>query len=112
MTFKAHVKDEETLQETMDRIGASVFAEALAPYSQDAFSGANFGSDELEVIPGTDEAAIKAVFLEIPTHAAFVQVGTAYFKEFGKSLIDTLKSELSSSAYTDMMAIIVRKPQK
>lgn len=63
-------------------------------------------------IPGTDEAAIKAVFLEIPTHAAFVQVGTAYFKEFGKSLIDTLKSELSSSAYTDMMAIIVRKPQK
>lgn len=63
-------------------------------------------------IPGTDEAAIKAVFLEIPTHAAFIQTGVAFSKEFGKSVIDELKSELSGSAYTDMMSIIVRKPQK
>lgn len=63
-------------------------------------------------IPGTDEAAIKAVLLEIPTHAAFIQVGTAYYKEFGKNLIDEMKSELSSSDYTDTMRIIVRKPQK
>lgn len=63
-------------------------------------------------IPGTDEAAIKAVFLEIPTHAAFVQVGAAYAREFGKNLIDALKDELSGSDYTEMMTIIVRKPQK
>lgn len=63
-------------------------------------------------VPGTDEAAIKAVFIEIPTHAAFINVGTAYFKEFGKNLIDALKGELSATEYTEIMRLIIRKPQK
>jgi hypothetical protein len=63
-------------------------------------------------IPGTDEAAIKAVFLEIPTHDAFIQTGKAYARDYGKNIIDELKSELSSSDYTELMRIIVRKPQR
>src|SRR6476661_564270 len=43
-------------------------------------------------IPGTDEPAIKAVFSEIPTQNAFINVGKAYFKEYGSNLITDLKS--------------------
>jgi hypothetical protein len=61
-------------------------------------------------IPGTDEEAIKAVFTEIPTQAAFSQVGVAYQSEFGNSLISDLKSELEFWEYQPMMNIIYRKP--
>src|SRR4051812_35533291 len=33
-------------------------------------------------IPGTDEPAIRAVFNEVPTQAAFINVGRAYLKEY------------------------------
>lgn len=62
-------------------------------------------------LPGTDENAIKAVFTEIPTQAAFINVGKAYNKEYGDNLIDALKSELEIWEYSDYMKIIIAKPK-
>jgi hypothetical protein len=62
-------------------------------------------------ISGTDEKAIKAVFSEIPTQSAFIQVGKAYNKEYGENLITALKSELEVWEYGDYMKIITSKPK-
>jgi hypothetical protein len=63
-------------------------------------------------IPGTDEAAIKAVFTEIPTQTAFINVGKAYNKLYSANLITDLKSELEFYEYGDYMKIITAKPKK
>jgi hypothetical protein len=62
-------------------------------------------------LPGTDEAAIKAVFLEIPTQAAFAQVGATYAHTYGRNLTSDLKSELEFWEIEPMMAIINKKPK-
>ena len=62
-------------------------------------------------MPGTDEAAIKAVFTEIPTQTDFAKVVEAYKKEYGNDLINDLKSELEFWEYTPMMDIINKKPK-
>ncbi len=62
--------------------------------------------------PGTDEDAIKAVFLEIPTQAAFAEVGQAYGREYNQDLIKDLKSELEFWEYDPMMKIITAKPKQ
>jgi hypothetical protein len=61
--------------------------------------------------PGTDEPAIKAVFMEIPTRASFQLVARAYKQEFGNDLISDLKSELEFWEYAPMMNIINKKPK-
>jgi len=61
--------------------------------------------------PGTDEQAIKAVFLEIPTQAVFSQVGVVYKSIYGNDLITDLKSELEFWEYDPMMQIINNKPK-
>src|SRR6266498_97581 len=63
-------------------------------------------------IPGTDEDAVKAVFMEIPTQAAFEQVTIAYKKLYGNDLISDLKSELEFWEYGPYMEIINKKPKK
>ncbi len=60
---------------------------------------------------GTDEDAIKAVFLEIPTQAAFEQVAAAYKKEYNDDLMGDIKSELEIYEYASMMSIIMKKPK-
>jgi hypothetical protein len=60
--------------------------------------------------PGTDEDAIKAVFMEIPTKAAFKKVQQAYQQEYAKNLLTDLKSELEFWEYAPMMKIIDAKP--
>ena len=62
-------------------------------------------------IPGTDEQAIKAVFLEIPTQEVFDQVGVVYKSIYGNNLITDLKSELEFWEYDPMMKIISSKPK-
>lgn len=62
-------------------------------------------------VPGTDEEAIKAVFLEIPTQADFEKVAGAYLKEFGNELMADLKSELEFWEIDAMMDIINKKPK-
>lgn len=61
-------------------------------------------------IPGTDEEAIKAVFLEIPTQFAFQQVAAMYRQLYGTDLTSELKSELEFWEYGPMMKIITDKP--
>ncbi len=61
--------------------------------------------------PGTDEDAIKAVFMEIPTQAAFQQVGIAYKNEYGDDMMSDLKGELEFYEYGPMMSIITKKPK-
>lgn len=62
-------------------------------------------------MPGTDEEAIKAVFIEIPTQSAFVQVGTAFQLLYNTNLLTALKSELEFWEYEPMMKIITSKPK-
>ena len=62
-------------------------------------------------IPGTDEPAVKAVFNEVPTQRAFINVGRAYGQLYKVNLIDVLKSELEIWEYDDYMKIILKKPQ-
>src|SRR6185312_7366187 len=62
-------------------------------------------------IPGTDEAAIKAVFIEIPSQEVFRELGIAYQSMYGNSLESELKSELEFWEYEPMMQIIYGKPK-
>jgi len=62
-------------------------------------------------IPGTDEDAIKAVFLEIATQEDFKQTALEYQKLFGNDLISDLKNELEFWEYPSYMAIINNKPK-
>ncbi len=61
--------------------------------------------------PGTDEAAIKAVFLEIPSQTVFSQVAAVYQSLYGNGLIADLKHELEFWEYDPMMQIINSKPK-
>jgi hypothetical protein len=61
-------------------------------------------------LPGTDENAIVAVFTEIPTQAAFVQVTARYNAMYGTNMLDDLKSESEFGQYSDWMKIITSKP--
>jgi len=61
--------------------------------------------------PGTDEDAIKAVFMEIPTQAAFGQVALAYKNEYNDDLMKDLQSELEFYEIVPMMNIIAKKPK-
>lgn len=63
------------------------------------------------IFPGTDEQALKAVLFEIPTQRAFVNVGVAYYKEYGKQLLPDLKDELMSSEYYSFLKELSNKPK-
>jgi hypothetical protein len=63
-------------------------------------------------MPGTDEEAIMAVFTEIPTQAAYVEVGKAYQRLYGSSLTEDLKGELEFWEYDDYMKIITSKKKQ
>jgi hypothetical protein len=62
-------------------------------------------------IPGTDEEAIRAVFVEIPSRKAFAQVAKAYSVLFSKNLMTDLKGELEFWELEPMMQLIANKPQ-
>jgi hypothetical protein len=61
-------------------------------------------------IPATDEDAIRAVFIEIPSKKAFNQTAIAYRTIYSKNLIADLKSELEFWEYEPMMKLINTKP--
>ena len=64
------------------------------------------------IFPGTDEAAIKAVFDEIPTQRDFQIVGIAYNKLYSRNLMDDLKSELEFWEINKYLQIIYSKPKQ
>jgi hypothetical protein len=63
------------------------------------------------IFPGTDEDAIKTVFMEMPTQAAFWETAKAYKAEYGDELVSELQSELEFYEYAPMMEIIMKKPK-
>ena len=60
---------------------------------------------------GTDEDAIKAVFMEMPNQSAFMETAKAYKSEYGDDLISDLQGELEFYEYGAMMDIIMKKPK-
>lgn len=60
--------------------------------------------------PGTDEDAIRAVFLEIPSQGIFSQVSDVYASMYGSSLNDDLGHELEFWEIGPFMDIIKSKP--
>jgi hypothetical protein len=62
-------------------------------------------------VPGTDEKALKTVFMEIPTQKDFVYTGLAYEREYKSNFIKDLKSELEYWEYPTYMTIIAKKPK-
>ena len=64
------------------------------------------------IFPGTDTEAVKAVFTEIPTQAAFSEVVKAYNKEYQPNdLMNDLTHELEFYEYNSIMGIIKNKPK-
>lgn len=73
---------------------------------------AAFNVNTWGIIPyGTDEDAIKAVFMEIPTQAAFWETSKAYQAEYGSDLIADLKGELELWEWSAVMGLIGKKPK-
>jgi len=60
---------------------------------------------------GTDEDAIEAVLIEMPTQAAFMETAKAYKAEYNDDLMSDLKSELEFGEWGDMMSILNNKPK-
>jgi len=98
------IKDSKPLKPGQ-KVSGDVLYQAWAKRLKSAFD------KTYSFIPGTDEAAIKAVFNEVPTQRAFINVGRAYGKLYKANLIDVLKSELEIWEYDDYMKIILKKPQ-
>lgn len=59
---------------------------------------------------GTDENAIRKVFLNVSSKDDFRKIITSYQKLYSSSLMADLKSELQTSEYTEMLAILSAKP--
>lgn len=62
------------------------------------------------IFPGTDEDAIQAVFMEIPTQSDFKKLKEVYYQIYGDTLMDDLKGDLSSWYINHFLAIIKQKP--
>ncbi|WP_207515036.1 hypothetical protein [Longitalea luteola] len=62
-------------------------------------------------LPGTDEDAVRSVFMEIPTQADYAKVAEAYQLLYGQSLKNGLLQELELWEYSPLMAIITNKPK-
>lgn len=62
-------------------------------------------------VPGTDEDAIRAVFLEIPSQRAYRLTVESYQKLYGISLAADLAHDLEFWEISDFMKIIKSKPQ-
>lgn len=62
-------------------------------------------------LPGTDEDAVRSVFVEIPSQADYDKVAGVYKGKYGQSLSDRLGEELEFWEYGPMMEIIKSKPK-
>lgn len=63
------------------------------------------------MFPGTDENAVKAVFMELPTQLAYTDVAKAYKNEYSRDLTADLKDELTTLEYISMMKLLSEKPK-
>lgn len=63
------------------------------------------------IFPGTDEDAIKSVFIEIPTQTAFAKVKSAYKTEYGDDLMSDLQGDLDLFTIIELQQLISKKPK-
>lgn len=63
------------------------------------------------IASGTDEDAIKAVLLELPTQMAFINTAVQYKRDYGSDLMTDLRAELEVWEFPDYMKIITSKPR-
>lgn len=63
------------------------------------------------IFPGTDEDAIKAVYLEIPTQAAFSKVKSAYKNEYGDDMMTDITGDLDLISIVELQTLISKKPK-
>jgi hypothetical protein len=61
---------------------------------------------------GTDEEAIRNTLRAVPSKEVFKSIINSYQKLYARSLMMDLKSELTTSDYNEMLAIIAGKPDK
>lgn len=62
---------------------------------------------------GTDEVLLRNTLREIPSKEDFKKVSVSYKKLFtGRSLVQDMTSELKTTEYNEMLAIISAKPEK
>ena len=61
---------------------------------------------------GTDEEALRQVLREVPSQGHWQQIGASYQRLYGSPLMRDMESELTSSEYAEMIAIIASKPQR
>lgn len=61
---------------------------------------------------GTDEDAVKTVFMEMPTQSAFLETATAYKNLYGDDLMSDLKGELEFYEWAEMFSILDKKPKQ
>jgi hypothetical protein len=92
-----------------DRYDKSVQSQGITAFQR--VSWARRLKAAFDYFPGTDEDAIRAVFLEIPTQTDFQQVANSYRSEYGIDLVSDLKSELEFWEYAPMMKLITDKPK-
>ena len=60
---------------------------------------------------GTDEQALRATLISIPSKQTFLDVGKSYQRLYNKNLMADLQSELTVSEYNEMVAIINGKAE-
>jgi hypothetical protein len=61
---------------------------------------------------GTDEEAVREVLRSVPSKEMFKGVINSYQKLYSRSLMMDMKSELETTEYNEMLAIISGKPDK
>jgi hypothetical protein len=98
---------------TKPKTGTEAMPVTLSPEQYQSWAQRLKNAFDIEYgpFPGTDEKAIKAVFMEIPTQAAFNQVALVYKQLYGNDLNADLKSELEFWEFPTYMKIITDKPQ-
>ncbi|MFL5763561.1 MAG: hypothetical protein ACJ77K_06420 [Bacteroidia bacterium] len=70
---------------------------------------AAFDKTEFGFASGTDEDAIKATLIEMPTQWAFIQTGVEYKKMYGTNIMDDMNGESEFGEYDEWMKIIFSK---
>lgn len=63
------------------------------------------------IFPGTDEDAIKSVYLEIPTQAAFNKVKSAYKTEYGDDMLKDIYGDSDVFEILEYEKLLKQKPK-